>query len=111
MNQNQLMVGPYQGTLGCLHIPLKKGICGRAAREKKTQIVDDVLSDPQHIACDSATRSEIVVPVFNHHKELIAVLDIDSTQYASFDHVDRLWLEKIIETHFATEKLDGIVTT
>lgn len=111
MKQEQLMVGPYQGTLGCLHIPLTKGICGRAAREKKTQIVDDVLSDPQHIACDSATRSEIVVPVFNHHKELIAVLDIDSTQYASFDQVDRLWLEKIVETHFATEKLDGIVTT
>lgn len=111
MNNHQLMVGPYQGTLGCLHIPLSKGVCGRAAREKTTQIVDDVLNDPQHIACDSATRSEIVVPVFNHNKELIAVLDIDSTQYNSFDKIDQRWLEKIVQTHFAMEKLDGLVST
>lgn len=92
---NELVVGPYQGTLGCLRIPFGKGVCGTCAETRKTQLVPDVHAFPGHIACDSRTNSEIVVPVFNASGSLAAVLDIDSEQRDAFDETDRLGLEAI----------------
>lgn len=91
----ELVVGPYQGTLGCLRIPFERGVCGACATQKRTIIVDDVHAFPGHIACDSQTNSEIVVPVFDDTGALFAVLDVDSTQYASFDADDQHGLETI----------------
>ena len=98
--ENELVIGPYQGTLGCLRISFDRGVCGVAAKTGKTQIVEDVNAFPDHIACDSQTNSEIVVPVFNKKGELIAVLDVDSTKLSTFDETDKLWLEKIINKVF-----------
>jgi len=91
----ELVVGPYQGTLGCLRIPFTKGVCGAAARSGETVIVEDVHAFPGHIACDSATNSEIVVPVFDQSGQLQAVLDVDSTKFSTFDAVDKKYLEAI----------------
>lgn len=102
----ELMVGPYQGSMGCLYIPFSKGVCGRAARFLQTQIVDDVLADPEHIACDARSRSEIVVPVFDAHEKLIAVLDIDSEQLAAFDACDADYLEKLLRLVFSSKPLN-----
>ena len=88
-----LRVGPYQGPLGCLEIPFDRGVCGAAARERRTQLVADVNAFPGHIACDAAARSEIVVPIFDRSGELVAVVDVDSHQPAAFDEVDREGLE------------------
>ncbi len=93
--EDELVVGPYQGTLGCLRIPFTRGVCGAAARKGVTQLVRDVHAISDHIACDSATNSEIVVPVFDRDKKLIAVLDIDSTQKDAFDAQDQSALEAI----------------
>jgi L-methionine (R)-S-oxide reductase len=93
----ELLIGPYQGTLGCLRISFDRGVCGAAARSKQTVIVPDVHEFPGHIACDPRARSEIVVPVFDRRGELIAVLDVDSDQLAAFDKVDQTWLENILE--------------
>ena len=106
VHEEGLIVGPYQGTLGCLHISFQKGICGRAARTKQTQIVYDVHADSEHIACDSRTQSEIVVPVLNAKNDLIAVLDVDSTELGSFDEIDQHYLEQIIQTHFKENALE-----
>jgi GAF domain-containing protein len=95
VKKNELVVGPYQGTLGCLRIPFAKGVCGAAASRKETVIVDDVHAFPGHIACDSATNSEIVVPVYVDSGALVAVLDVDSTQLSTFDAVDQHYLEAI----------------
>ncbi|GLQ24929.1 hypothetical protein GCM10007853_28030 [Algimonas ampicilliniresistens] len=90
----ELVVGPYQGTLGCLRIPFGRGVCGTAAAERKTQIVEDVHAFPGHIACDGRTESEIVVPVFDGDA-LIGVLDVDSMRSAAFDKTDAEALERI----------------
>ena len=92
-----LRVGPYQGTLGCLDIEFGKGVCGTAAAGRETVIVDDVESFPGHITCDARSRSEIVVPVFAADDTLIAVLDIDSDQLATFGEEDRRGLEQLME--------------
>ncbi len=92
----ELLVGPYQGTLGCLRIPFARGVCGAAARERRTIVVPDVHAFPGHIACDAASASEIVVPVFDASGELIAVLDVDSSIPAAFDEVDERNLEAIV---------------
>ncbi len=102
VHNGELIVGPYQGTMGCLHIAFGKGVCGTAAATKKTQIVPDVHKFPGHIVCDSKSRSEIVVPVFNTKKQLIAVFDVDSTKLASFDEIDKKYLEKIMQKFFAS---------
>lgn len=94
---DELVVGPYQGTLGCLRIPFGKGVCGACAAEGKTQLVEDVHAFPGHIACDSRSNSEIVVPVFDGAGKLAAVLDVDSTDYGAFDETDRKGLEAICE--------------
>ncbi len=91
-----LRVGPYQGTLGCLEIVFGRGVCGTAAAERRTVVVADVEAFPGHIACDARSRSEIVVPVFDARRELIAVLDIDSAELGTFDDADRVGLERVI---------------
>ena len=96
----ELVVGPYQGTLGCLRIPFSRGVCGAAARTRATQIVPDVHAFAGHIACDSRSNSEIVVPVIDASGELIAVLDLDSTAYAAFDEADAAGLEAIVQAVF-----------
>jgi GAF domain-containing protein len=97
----ELVVGPYQGTLGCLRIPFGRGVCGAAAASRKTQVVADVHAFSGHIACDPRSASEIVVPVFDAAGRLIAVFDVDSTQPAAFDAVDADGLEKILARAFA----------
>jgi len=90
-----LKVGPYQGGHGCLTIPFERGVCGRCAREKTTQLVADVTQVPYHIACSGTTRSEIVVPVLDTHGNVHAVLDIDSDIPGAFDAVDQEALEAL----------------
>ena len=92
-----LRAGPYQGSLGCLEIPFDRGVCGAAARERRTQLVPDVHAFPGHIACDAAARSEIVVPVYNPAGDLVAVLDVDSHEPSAFDEIDREGLEGVAE--------------
>ena len=96
----ELVVGPYQGSLGCLRIAFGRGVCGTAARERQTQVVEDVEAFPGHIACDSRSKSEIVVPVVDTEGRLIAVFDVDSDRPAAFDEVDREWLERILGSVF-----------
>jgi GAF domain-containing protein len=95
VKNNELVLGPFQGPVACMHIPYGKGVCGTAWKEAKTQVVPDVELFPGHIACSSLSRSEIVVPVFSEGGEIKAVLDIDSKELATFDEVDKKWLEKI----------------
>lgn len=97
----ELVVGPYQGSLGCLRIPFGKGVCGAAAASGESQVVPDVHAFPGHIACDPRSRSEIVVPVRDGGGRLIAVLDVDSTQSAAFDETDRERLEALMARFFA----------
>jgi GAF domain-containing protein len=92
---DELVVGPYQGSLGCLRIPFGKGVCGAAAARRETVIAPDVHVFPGHIACDSRSNSEIVTPVFDARGRLAAVLDVDSTQFDAFDAVDKAGLEAI----------------
>ncbi|HVI33537.1 GAF domain-containing protein [Phenylobacterium sp.] len=98
---DELVVGPYQGTLGCLRIAFGRGVCGTAARTRQTQVVEDVHAFPGHIACDSRSASEIVVPVVDAQGRLIAVFDVDSERPAAFDAVDAEWLERILLRTFA----------
>ena len=91
-----LVVGPYIGTVGCLRIELGRGVCGTAAALRATVIVPDVNQFPGHIACDPNSKSEIVVPVFDHNHELLAVLDVDSDQLNAFDEQDKEGLERIV---------------
>jgi GAF domain-containing protein len=91
-----LRVGPYQGTLGCLEIAFGRGVCGTAAAERRTVVVADVERFPGHIACDSRSRSEIVVPVVGPDGALIAVLDVDSEVVGHFDDEDARALERIV---------------
>ncbi|MEM7662728.1 MAG: GAF domain-containing protein [Pseudomonadota bacterium] len=95
LKPRELVVGPYQGTLGCLRIPFGKGVCGSVASSGETLIVPNVHEFPGHIACDSRTNSEIVVPVFDANGSLAAVLDVDSTEPDAFDEIDRSGLEQI----------------
>ena len=99
--ERELVVGPYQGTLGCLRIAFGRGVCGAAAATGQTQRVDDVHAFPGHIACDSRSASEIVVPVFDRTGALIAVFDVDSDRPAAFDAVDQQGIETILRAVFA----------
>ena len=93
---NELRLGPFQGSVACMHIPFGRGVCGTAWQRAETVVVPDVEQFPGHIACSSLSRSEIVVPVFNAMNEVVAVLDIDSCELNTFDDVDRYWLEQIV---------------
>jgi L-methionine (R)-S-oxide reductase len=95
VGSDQLVIGPYQGAHGCLRIPFSRGVCGAAARERVVQRVDDVAMRPDHIACSSATRSEIVVPVLGEQGRVLAVLDVDSNELAAFSEVDEHGLSHI----------------
>jgi GAF domain-containing protein len=97
----ELVVGPYQGTLGCLRIAFGRGVCGTAAATGEVQIVPDVHAFPGHIACDSRSNSEIVLPVRDERGRLIAVFDVDSTRFNAFDETDAHWLRRILEAAFA----------
>ena len=110
VSADELLVGPYQGTMGCLRIRFGRGVCGAAASERRTQLVPDVHAFPGHIACDSASASEIVVPVLDAAGELIAVLDVDSTLPAAFDETDRAHLERIV-TLLAAKEGRPVVST
>ena len=92
----ELVLSPFQGDLACSRIKYGRGVCGTASKSQTTQVVPDVELFPGHIACSSLSRSEIVVPVWRGG-EIVAVLDIDSEHLATFDEVDRLWLEKIVK--------------
>ncbi|WP_237981714.1 GAF domain-containing protein [Bacillus thuringiensis] len=94
---NQLVLGPFQGMPACVRIPFGRGVCGVAAETKTTQLVADVHQFPGHIACDSASNSEIVVPIVKKGT-VIGVLDIDSPEKNRFDEVDQRYLEKFVET-------------
>ena len=100
MVDGALIVGPYQGTPGCLHIALDRGVCGAAASQRETIIVPDTHAFPGHIACDVRSRSEIVVPVVDASGHLIAVLDVDSEKLSAFDQTDQEGLEKIVQAVF-----------
>ena len=91
----ELVLGPFQGPVACMHIPYGKGVCGSAWKQRQTLVVPDVEQFPGHIACSSLSRSEIVVPVLSSTGEVLAVLDIDSKELATFDNTDRQYLEEI----------------
>ena len=91
----ELVLGPFQGPMACTRIKKGRGVCGTAWQQEETQVVPDVDRFPGHIACSSASNSEIVVPVFRG-ETVIAVLDIDSTAFGTFDATDREWLERIV---------------
>jgi len=97
-SDERLVVGPYQGPHGCLHIPYERGVCGAAARTQKTQLWPDVSDAPDHIACQSSTQSEIVVPVVTPDGRLLAVLDVDSDTLGAFDETDREHLELLCQS-------------
>jgi L-methionine (R)-S-oxide reductase len=94
----QLVLGPFQGKTACIYIPLNKGVCGKAATDLKTVIVDDVEKFPGHIACDAASKSEIVIPVLTADGNLFAVFDLDSPMINRFSRTDALGLESIVKT-------------
>ena len=101
---DELLLGPFQGPVACMHIPFGRGVCGTAWQRQQTVVVPDVDQFPGHIACSSQSRSEIVVPVFSPDGKVTAVLDIDSEKLATFDDVDRQYLEqicKLISCNFA----------
>jgi GAF domain-containing protein len=97
---DELVVGPYQGTLGCLRIAFGRGVCGTAAATREIQVVDDVNAFPGHIACDARSASEIVVPFEAPDGALAGVLDVDSDQLAAFDGIDAEWLARILKQTF-----------
>jgi GAF domain-containing protein len=97
VQNGELVLGPFQGPVACMHIGYGKGVCGSSWKQGETIVVPDVEQFPGHIACSSESRSEIVVPVKSAAGEIIAVLDIDSKDLATFDDVDKQWLEEIVK--------------
>ena len=107
MRDGKLILGPFQGKLACTQIPIGKGVCGTAVAENKTMLVENVHEFPGHIACDSASNSEIVIPV-RHDGEVIGVLDIDSPLVGRFSEEDKAGLEKyvsVLEAHIHSNDL------
>ena len=94
---DELLLGPFQGPVACMHIGFGRGVCGTAWEQRQTIVVPDVEQFPGHIACSSLSRSEIVVPVFSKNDDVVAVLDIDSKELATFDDIDRKYLEGIVD--------------
>ena len=97
VKNGELLLGPFQGPVACMHIAFGRGVCGTAWKQGETIVVPDVEQFPGHIACSSESRSEIVVPVFNAQGEIMAVLDIDSRELGTFDETDKQWLEEIVK--------------
>lgn len=102
MNKGSLLLGPFQGKTACIRIPLGKGVCGTAAEKDETLVVKDVHEFPGHIACDSASNSEIVVPIHSEGK-VVGVLDLDSTKFDRFSDADKQGLEAFVKT------LEGVI--
>ena len=96
IHEGELVLGPFQGKVACVHIALGKGVCGTAVLNNETQMVENVHQFPGHIACDSASNSEIVIPLRSQGK-VVGVLDIDSPLFGRFDAMDTRWLEKIAQ--------------
>jgi GAF domain-containing protein len=96
LDKGELMVGPYQGPVACQLLAKDTGVCWAAINQEESIIVPDVHKFPGHIACDSRSNSEIVVPVLGTEDQIIGVLDVDSKDFDSFDEIDKLWLEKIV---------------
>ena len=92
----ELVLGPFQGPIACTRIAYGRGVCGTAWQRGESVVVEDVEKFPGHIACSSLSRSEIVVPIYDNDR-VVAVLDIDSEHLATFDEVDKMWLERIVE--------------
>ena len=110
LQDGKLQVGPYQGSLACINLAKDTGVCWAGVNSRQTVLVDDVHAFPGHIACDSRSQSEIVVPVFDQSDRLVGVLDVDSSALASFDETDKVWLEKIVLLVYATpESLKPVV--
>jgi L-methionine (R)-S-oxide reductase len=107
---SRLLVGPYQGTMGCLEIEFGRGVVGACAARGETIVVPDVEAFPGHIACDAASASEIVVPVLDARGELMAVLDVDSTILDAFDDTDQRWLEEIVALVAGKESLPVVTS-
>ena len=103
MRDGELLLGPFQGKVACMHIEVGKGVCGRAVLKNETQLVEDVHKFPGHIACDSTSNSELVIPLRSQGK-IVGVLDIDSQSFARFDDIDAVELEKI--AHVIEEACD-----
>jgi GAF domain-containing protein len=97
VKKEELVLGPFQGPVACTRIKKGKGVCGAAWEQQKVLIVPDVEKYPGHIACSSLSRSEIVLPLFDQHKEIIGVLDIDSIELDEFDSTDQHFLQQILE--------------
>lgn len=95
VKDGQMVLGPFQGPVACMHIGYGKGVCGTAWKEQRTIVVSDVELFPGHIACSSLSRSEIVVPIFSKSGQVAAVLDIDSKELSNFDDTDQQCLEEI----------------
>lgn len=100
LHDGKLQVGPYQGSLACIDLQKDTGVCWAGVNRGETLIVEDVNQFPGHIACDSRSQSEIVVPLRNSEGNIIGVLDVDSSDLAAFDEVDAQWLEKIVSLVF-----------
>ena len=98
--QDQLLLGPFQGKVACMRIPFSKGVCGAAARERRTQRVEDVHAFPGHIACDAASRSELVVPLIQEGR-LVGVLDLDSPNPGRFSAADQAGIESLVAAFIA----------
>ena len=95
VKENELVLGPFQGTIACTRIQKGKGVCGTCWEKGKTIIVPDVDAFPGHIACSNASRSEIVVPIYDTKNNIVGVLDVDSDVLNDFDEVDQSFLEKL----------------
>ena len=93
---DELVLGPFQGPVACTRIAKGKGVCGAAWEQGKTLVVPDVEAFPGHIACSSASRAEIVIPIY-HHDQVVGVLDVDSEELDQFDQTDAQYLEQIIK--------------
>ena len=96
VRNGQLTVGPFQGPVACFHIKKGKGVCGTAWERNATVVVDDVEQFPDHIACSSLSRSEIVVPMHDAKGNVVGVLDVDSPELCTFDHTDKAYMERIV---------------
>ena len=97
LNKGELVISTYQGPLACMQLEKNQGVCWSGINKAKSIIVPDVEQFPGHIACDSRSKSEIAVPVFDNNKEIIGVLDVDSCSYDTFDEIDAVELEKILD--------------
>jgi len=97
LEDGELIVGPYQGPVACILLEKDKGVCWAGVNRGETVVVQDVHAFPDHIACDSRSNSEIVIPLKTSEGDVIGVLDVDSKEHASFDETDARWLEKIVD--------------